>query len=139
MQHLINETLIIQLKFSSGKADSKEKNQMCECDNGIKLKHYDGYLILGLQQVSLINHQRRLIGRWCILSCGVITEKLTYTRICRERHAVKYSLSFLSQTGRGNSAFEFADGVYGSTNLIHMVSRSRIRLSWATHYVGDLR
>ena len=41
--------------------------------------------------------------------------------------------------GRGNSAFEIADRIYGSTNLIHMIGRSRVRLSWATHYVGDLR
>uniref|UniRef100_X1ZGH8 FAD-dependent oxidoreductase domain-containing protein 2 n=1 Tax=Capitella teleta TaxID=283909 RepID=X1ZGH8_CAPTE len=41
--------------------------------------------------------------------------------------------------GRGNAAFEVADRIYGSTNLIHMMSRSRVRLSWATHYVGDLR
>lgn len=41
--------------------------------------------------------------------------------------------------GRGNSAFETATHIYGSTNLIHMVGRSRVRLSWATHYVGDLR
>ncbi|XP_052772116.1 FAD-dependent oxidoreductase domain-containing protein 2-like [Mya arenaria] len=41
--------------------------------------------------------------------------------------------------GRGNSAFETATHIYGSTNLIHMIARSRVRLSWATHYVGDLR
>ncbi|PVD38203.1 hypothetical protein C0Q70_00814 [Pomacea canaliculata] len=41
--------------------------------------------------------------------------------------------------GHGNSAFEVADRIYGVTNLIHMIARSRIRLSWATHYVGDLR
>ncbi|KAK2187134.1 hypothetical protein NP493_177g02007 [Ridgeia piscesae] len=41
--------------------------------------------------------------------------------------------------GRGNSAFELAASIYGSTNFIHMVGRSRVRLSWATHYVGDLR
>ncbi|XP_050391340.2 FAD-dependent oxidoreductase domain-containing protein 2 [Patella vulgata] len=41
--------------------------------------------------------------------------------------------------GRGNAAFETADHIMGSTNLIHMVARSRVRLSWATHYVGDLR
>ncbi|XP_065194035.1 FAD-dependent oxidoreductase domain-containing protein 2-like [Sycon ciliatum] len=41
--------------------------------------------------------------------------------------------------GRGNSAYETADHIVGSTNLIHMVARSRVRLSWATHYVGDLR
>ncbi|XP_071105479.1 FAD-dependent oxidoreductase domain-containing protein 2-like [Haliotis cracherodii] len=41
--------------------------------------------------------------------------------------------------GRGNAAFETGDAIYGSTNLIHMVGRSRVRLSWATHYVGDLR
>ena len=45
----------------------------------------------------------------------------------------------LYTTGRGNSAFETATHIYGSTNLIHMVARSRVRLSWATHYVGDLR
>lgn len=41
--------------------------------------------------------------------------------------------------GRGNSAFETATHIYGATNLIHMIARSRVRLSWATHYVGDLR
>ncbi len=41
--------------------------------------------------------------------------------------------------GRGNSAFETAQGIYGVTNLVHMVSRSRIRNAYQTHYVGDLR
>jgi len=41
--------------------------------------------------------------------------------------------------GRGNAAFETADAIYGNTNYIHMVARSRVRLSWSTHYVGDLR
>ncbi|XP_052823418.1 FAD-dependent oxidoreductase domain-containing protein 2 isoform X2 [Octopus bimaculoides] len=41
--------------------------------------------------------------------------------------------------GRGNSAFETANAIYGATNVIHMVARSRVRLAWATHYVGDLR
>ncbi|KAM6162113.1 FAD-dependent oxidoreductase domain-containing protein 2 isoform 1-T1 [Erethizon dorsatum] len=41
--------------------------------------------------------------------------------------------------GRGNSAFETAESILGVTNFIHMLSRSRVRLSWATHYVGDLR
>ncbi|XP_004610738.2 FAD-dependent oxidoreductase domain-containing protein 2 [Sorex araneus] len=41
--------------------------------------------------------------------------------------------------GRGNSAFETAESILGVTNFVHMLSRSRVRLSWATHYVGDLR
>ncbi|KXJ26579.1 FAD-dependent oxidoreductase domain-containing protein 2 [Exaiptasia diaphana] len=41
--------------------------------------------------------------------------------------------------GRGNSAFETADSIMGATNLVHMISRSRIRMAWETHYVGDLR
>uniref|UniRef100_A0ABM0MVH5 FAD-dependent oxidoreductase domain-containing protein 2-like n=1 Tax=Saccoglossus kowalevskii TaxID=10224 RepID=A0ABM0MVH5_SACKO len=41
--------------------------------------------------------------------------------------------------GKGNSAFETADHIMGNTNLIHMVARTRVRLSWETHYVGDLR
>eukprot|EP00079_Xenopus_tropicalis_P034645 XP_017948416.1 PREDICTED: FAD-dependent oxidoreductase domain-containing protein 2 isoform X1 [Xenopus tropicalis] len=41
--------------------------------------------------------------------------------------------------GRGNSAFETAENILGHTNFIHMLGRSRVRLSWATHYVGDLR
>ncbi|XP_005097745.1 FAD-dependent oxidoreductase domain-containing protein 2 [Aplysia californica] len=41
--------------------------------------------------------------------------------------------------GRGNTAFEIATSLYGSTNYIHMLSSSRARLSWSTHYVGDLR
>jgi len=46
---------------------------------------------------------------------------------------------YLIPAGRGNAAFEVADHIYGSTNLIHMFGRSRVRLSWSTHYVGDLR
>ncbi|XP_057310972.1 FAD-dependent oxidoreductase domain-containing protein 2-like [Hydractinia symbiolongicarpus] len=41
--------------------------------------------------------------------------------------------------GRGNSGFETAQHLLGSTNLIHMLSRHRLRLSWETHYVGDVR
>jgi len=41
--------------------------------------------------------------------------------------------------GNGNAAFEVADHIYGKTSLIHLVGRHRIRLAWATHYVGDLR
>ncbi|XP_048473529.1 FAD-dependent oxidoreductase domain-containing protein 2-like [Rhincodon typus] len=50
---------------------------------------------------------------------------------------------FVGQTvlilGRGNAAFETADNIVGVTNFIHMLSRSRLRLAWATHYVGDVR
>uniref|UniRef100_A0A8C5QSG7 FAD dependent oxidoreductase domain containing 2 n=1 Tax=Leptobrachium leishanense TaxID=445787 RepID=A0A8C5QSG7_9ANUR len=41
--------------------------------------------------------------------------------------------------GRGNSAFETAESILGHTNFIHNIGRSRVRLSWATHYVGDVR
>ncbi|XP_069593258.1 FAD-dependent oxidoreductase domain-containing protein 2 isoform X2 [Ranitomeya imitator] len=41
--------------------------------------------------------------------------------------------------GRGNSAFETAENILSLTNFIHMIGRSRVRLSWSTHYVGDLR
>jgi hypothetical protein len=39
----------------------------------------------------------------------------------------------------GNSAFETANNIYGSTAVVHMIGRSRARLAWSTHYVGDLR
>ncbi len=42
-------------------------------------------------------------------------------------------------TGHGNSAFETADAIYGHANHVHIVGRSRVRLSWETHYVGDIR
>ncbi|CAG0881718.1 unnamed protein product [Cyprideis torosa] len=51
----------------------------------------------------------------------------------------KYEGKTLLILGRGNSAFETADSLYGRTNLIHMLSRGRMRLAWNTHYVGDLR
>ncbi|XP_043535910.1 FAD-dependent oxidoreductase domain-containing protein 2 isoform X1 [Chiloscyllium plagiosum] len=51
--------------------------------------------------------------------------------------------NFVGQTvlilGRGNAAFETADNIVGVTNFIHMLGRSRLRLAWATHYVGDVR
>lgn len=41
--------------------------------------------------------------------------------------------------GRGNAAFETAQSIYSSANFVHMISRSRIRNAFATHYVGDVR
>nr|XP_026693091.1 FAD-dependent oxidoreductase domain-containing protein 2-like [Ciona intestinalis] len=41
--------------------------------------------------------------------------------------------------GRGNAGHETAQHIYGVTSSVHMMSRSRNKLSWATHYVGDLR
>ncbi|OAF70891.1 FAD-dependent oxidoreductase domain-containing protein 2 [Intoshia linei] len=41
--------------------------------------------------------------------------------------------------GLGNSAFETADSIYSHTASVRMVGNTRIRLSWETHYVGDLR
>lgn len=39
----------------------------------------------------------------------------------------------------GNSGFETAQHLLGATSITHMMSRSRLRLSWETHYVGDVR
>ncbi|MBV1860476.1 MAG: NAD(P)-binding domain-containing protein [Nannocystaceae bacterium] len=41
--------------------------------------------------------------------------------------------------GKGNSGFETADSMVGTTAAIHMLSPKPIRLAWRTHYVGDLR
>lgn len=41
--------------------------------------------------------------------------------------------------GKGNSAFETADLIYGHTDFVHLLSRDRVKLSWNTHYVGDVR
>lgn len=41
--------------------------------------------------------------------------------------------------GKGNTGFETADMIYGHTDYVHLISRDRVKLSWATHYVGDLR
>jgi len=41
--------------------------------------------------------------------------------------------------GRGNSAHEVAQHIIPATNYVHMLGRSRVKLAWATHYVGDLR
>ncbi|XP_064406922.1 FAD-dependent oxidoreductase domain-containing protein 2-like [Halichondria panicea] len=41
--------------------------------------------------------------------------------------------------GRGNAGFETADYIVGQTAYIHMMGRSRVKLAYQTHYVGDLR
>ena len=46
---------------------------------------------------------------------------------------------FLYLAGHGNSAFETADAIYGHASVVHIAGRSRVRLAWETHYVGDLR
>lgn len=83
-----------------------------------------------------------------IMSTGISTENLP-----RNFKGVEYTESYSEMSvnpddyegqtvliiGRGNSAFETAENIMGATNLIHMFARSRVRLSWETHYVGDLR
>lgn len=41
--------------------------------------------------------------------------------------------------GRGNAGFETAQALLGHVNFMHVVGRSRLRLSYETHYVGDVR
>ncbi|XP_070579886.1 FAD-dependent oxidoreductase domain-containing protein 2-like [Ptychodera flava] len=41
--------------------------------------------------------------------------------------------------GGGNSAFETADHLAGSAAMIHMCTRTPVKLSWDTHFVGHLR
>ena len=41
--------------------------------------------------------------------------------------------------GKGNSGFETADNLVGTTALIHIASPTPIRLAWQTHHVGHLR
>ncbi|XP_077994882.1 FAD-dependent oxidoreductase domain-containing protein 2-like [Glandiceps talaboti] len=41
--------------------------------------------------------------------------------------------------GGGNSAFETADHLAGSAALIHMCTRTPVKMAWDTHFVGNLR
>ncbi|MGI9474290.1 MAG: FAD-dependent oxidoreductase [Rubripirellula sp.] len=41
--------------------------------------------------------------------------------------------------GKGNSAFETADNLVGTTALIHLVSPTTVKFAWRTHHVGHLR
>src|SRR5262245_32332950 len=41
--------------------------------------------------------------------------------------------------GKGNSAFETADGLIETAAVIHVAGPSSIRMSWQSHYVGHLR
>lgn len=62
---------------------------------------------------------------------------LSYTKM--SVNADDYEGQSVLIVGRGNSAFETAQHLAGATNYIHMMSRERLRLSWETHYVGDVR
>lgn len=41
--------------------------------------------------------------------------------------------------GGDDSGFETVSSLYQSANYIHMISSDQVRLSWKTHYVGDVR
>ncbi|MCZ9336994.1 NAD(P)-binding domain-containing protein, partial [Streptomyces sp. TRM76130] len=41
--------------------------------------------------------------------------------------------------GRGNSAFETADGLMEHAAVIHVVGSGSLPMAWRTHYVGHLR
>ena len=41
--------------------------------------------------------------------------------------------------GRGNAALETANHIYGHTARVNVISSSRVKLSWETHYVGNVR
>ena len=95
----------------------------------------------------LINILLIVILRYLIVSTGIA--KPNVPNIVGIEHTETYEDISLDQDdfeaqsvlilGRGNSAFETADHIIGNTNVIHMISRSRVRLAWETHYVGDLR
>ena len=41
--------------------------------------------------------------------------------------------------GNGNAAFETASNLVGVANYIHVASKSQVKLTIETHYVGDVR
>lgn len=41
--------------------------------------------------------------------------------------------------GKGNSAFETADNLVGTTAAVHVAGPSAVKFAWQTHYVGHLR
>lgn len=41
--------------------------------------------------------------------------------------------------GKGNSGFETADNLIGTTALIHIASPNSVKMAWKTKYVGNLR
>lgn len=41
--------------------------------------------------------------------------------------------------GKGNAAFEVAQAIYGRTARVHLLSRTRLKMAWETHYVGHAR
>ncbi len=64
-----------------------------------------------------------------------LTEKYTDISINPEDFANQKVLII----GKGNSGFETADHLVGTTALIHITSPSPVSLSWKTKYVGHLR
>lgn len=53
--------------------------------------------------------------------------------------AMDYKNQEVLIVGKGNSGFETADHLTGTTALIHIVSPDPVKFAWKTHYVGDLR
>jgi thioredoxin reductase len=41
--------------------------------------------------------------------------------------------------GKGNSAFEIAHAIFGHASMVHLASRSPLRLAWNTKHPGDVR
>ena len=93
-----------------------------------------GILSIRMLQLGVV-FQYKLIT---VISVLTDNDRVELFVSAKSKH-VDISCHFCIFSGRGNSAFETATHIYGATNLIHMVARSRVRLSWATHYVGDLR
>jgi len=92
-------------------------------------------------------HGKLYLANTLVIATGLPTPKvvnflganLTYQYSNMPLDLEHYEAKTVLMLGRGNSAFEVAESIYGNTNFIHMLGRSRIRLAWATHYVGDLR
>ena len=62
----------------------------------------------------------------CVAQCSLCT------------YVMEFSIS-LSVHISGNAGFETAQNLVGAAAYIHMMSRSRVRQAYQTHYVGDLR
>ena len=90
---------------------------------------------------------RVLRPRYVICATGLFTP---YTpAIPGIQHAEQYASvsvdpqNFLDQSvlivGKGNSAFETADALVGTTSRIHVCSPNPVEFAWKTHFAGHLR
>ena len=120
----------ILCKKHSGNSSSRLISVMVISSSYISKKHFSHVIKNNVDLNGVTSYYATFTHCWNFILIRYIKKSFKITN---------RKIVFLLFDITGNSAFETSQHLLSSTNLVHMMSRSRLKFSWETHYVGDVR